>query len=99
MLLGALEFLAPSQPMTGAAQLYGIETMGGRSYADRLVPLLEEGEGTTEVMCHPGYCDAALEESSSYNAGREAELRSLLAPELGRLLDKSKVKMISYRDL
>jgi len=46
------------------------------------------GDGTIELMCHPGFSDAELESKSTYTAEREKELQTLCSPELaGRLRD------------
>jgi predicted glycoside hydrolase/deacetylase ChbG (UPF0249 family) len=39
-------------------------------------------DGSSEIMCHPGYSDAALEASSIYNRQREAELKVLTDDEI-----------------
>ncbi|WP_300157421.1 carbohydrate deacetylase [Solidesulfovibrio sp.] len=44
------------------------------------------GEGTVEVMCHPGHADAALAAISTYADGRERELDALTGPELAGAL-------------
>lgn len=44
------------------------------------------GEGTVEVMCHPGHADAALAAISTYTDGRERELGVLTGPELAEAL-------------
>ncbi|MFP5259795.1 MAG: carbohydrate deacetylase [Acidobacteriota bacterium] len=44
------------------------------------------GEGTVEVMCHPGRSDAALAAISTYADGREEELRVFTAPDVPDLL-------------
>lgn len=44
------------------------------------------GEGTVEVMVHPGRCDAVLASISTYSDGREMELRALSEPGLADIL-------------
>lgn len=54
--------------------------------------------GITELMCHPGYADAALA-ASSYCAQREVELRALCDPRVKDALMAAGVQCIAYRDL
>jgi predicted glycoside hydrolase/deacetylase ChbG (UPF0249 family) len=44
------------------------------------------GQGTVEIMCHPGHNDDALAAISTYAVGREEELRVFCLPELPQLL-------------
>lgn len=56
-------------------------------------------EGTTELMCHPGYPDQELAALTSYGPGRESELAALLDPASRGLLDHRGVTLGSYSDL
>lgn len=99
LLLEAMESLAPRQKLASPDRLFGVATMGYEEFADRVGPLLNQGSGTLEIMCHPGYVDPTLEAVSSYTHGREAELRSLLSREMKLMLENSGARLISYRDL
>jgi predicted glycoside hydrolase/deacetylase ChbG (UPF0249 family) len=55
-------------------------------------------EGVTELICHPGYADAALS-ASSYCTQREEELRALRDPRVGRALEAAGIRRIAYADL
>ena len=44
------------------------------------------GQGTVEIMCHPGRSDDVLAAISTYAAGREDELRVFCLPQLPQLL-------------
>lgn len=64
----------------------------------RLIDAL--GEGQTEIMLHPGICDKDLARTGSrLQRQRETEMEGLLAPEVRRAVEKSGVRLISYRDL
>jgi hypothetical protein len=52
----------------------------------------------TELMCHPGYADAALS-VSSYSTQREGELRALCDPEVRAAIASAGIELISYRGL
>lgn len=64
-----------------------------------LIRMLDEevGPGVTELACHPGYFDPALE--SSYHADRAIELRSLCDPDVVRHVAASDLMLISYDQL
>lgn len=57
-------------------------------------------EGTTEIMLHPGYCDADLEATGTrLKSERENELQALLDPEVKRLIEQENVRRITFREL
>jgi chitin disaccharide deacetylase len=57
-------------------------------------------EGRTEIMLHPGICDAELVATGSrLQQQRQMELESLLAPEARRSVERFHVRLISYREL
>ncbi len=67
---------------------------GGALTVERLLAVVNQafatihGEGTVELMCHPGRSDRDLEAVSSYAKEREHELDVFCAPDLpGRLAD------------
>jgi predicted glycoside hydrolase/deacetylase ChbG (UPF0249 family) len=51
--------------------------------------------GTTELMCHPGYDDPALGDSS-YRREREVELATLCAPAIRALLPEAGIERVSF---
>ncbi len=64
----------------------------------RLIDTLAEGR--TEIMLHPGICDADLAETGSrLQAQRQLELEALLAPEVRRAVARHGVRLIGYREL
>jgi chitin disaccharide deacetylase len=67
----------------------------------RLGRLLERvRQGSTEIMLHPGVCDAHLRETGSrLQSERQNELEGLLAPEVRRAVDEHGIRLITYRDL
>lgn len=57
-------------------------------------------EGTSELMCHPGECDAELESSRTrLRRERENELHSLIDPEVRLAIDRRGVQLVDYRAL
>ena len=64
----------------------------------RLVGLVREG--STEIMLHPGICDAGLRGTGSrLQAERQNEMEGLLAPEARRAVDEHGIRLITYREL
>jgi hopanoid biosynthesis associated protein HpnK len=58
------------------------------------------GDGSTEIMLHPGICDADLVQSGTrLREQRETELDALLNPGVRSALDERGVRLISYREL
>jgi predicted glycoside hydrolase/deacetylase ChbG (UPF0249 family) len=64
----------------------------------RLIDTLPDGQ--TEIMTHPGLCDAELLSTDTrLNQQRETELQGLLSPEVRRLAESKGIRLISYREL
>ncbi len=64
----------------------------------RMVDALDDG--STEIMLHPGICDADLVQSGTrLREQRETELDALLNPGVRSALDERGVRLISYREL
>jgi chitin disaccharide deacetylase len=57
-------------------------------------------EGRTEIMLHPGLCDADLARTGSrLQQQRQQELEAVLDPELKRILAQRGIRLISFREL
>ena len=57
-------------------------------------------EGSTEFMCHPGFCTDELRASRTrLKESRELELEALVAPEVRAALAEAGVELIDYRML
>ena len=55
--------------------------------------------GTTEVMMHPGTDNQVLIKDCAWNHDFEAELGSIISPDIQDMLEKKHVKIVNYRDL
>ncbi len=78
----------------------GLATTGGISAAVLRSLIDTLSEGTTEIMLHPGICDADLAHTGSrLQSQRQTELDALLAPELKGALDERGIRLISYREV
>lgn len=75
--------------------------MTGQYDAAGLIRLIRAlPEGSTEFMCHPGFCTEELRSSPTrLKRSREEELRALVAPEVRAALDETGVRLVNYRDL
>src|ERR1017187_462604 len=64
----------------------------------RLIDTLPEGQ--TEIMLHPGICDAELARTGSrLQQQRQTEMEGLLAPEARCAVTEGGIRLISYREL
>jgi hypothetical protein len=67
---------------------------------EQLMKILEGFEaGVSELMCHPGYADAALIEGSSYNRPRERELGILTSAPIRKSVQDFGIQSINFGDL
>jgi predicted glycoside hydrolase/deacetylase ChbG (UPF0249 family) len=84
--------LATADYFCGIAQT-GVMTREG------VVRLLENlPDGTTELMCHPGYSDEELRQTGTRLLGsREAELQILTDVGIRKLVATRGIRLISYR--
>ena len=68
--------------------------------AEQLSSIIERlPSGISEIMCHPGYADRELVETSAYNKPRERELEILTDPSLRDVLVERGVELISFEEL
>jgi hopanoid biosynthesis associated protein HpnK len=78
----------------------GLATTGqlGPVMLRRMIETLAEGQ--TEIMLHPGVCDAELQKSGSrLQQQRETELEGLLDPRVRSAIEERGVRLISYREV
>lgn len=104
---GAVRAIAPQ--FTTISKKYGLlspDYFLGLATTGRLGPALLRGiigtvgEGTTEIMLHPGICDADLARSGSrLQKHREDEMRGLLDPGVRSAITERGIRLISYREL
>jgi chitin disaccharide deacetylase len=73
----------------------------GRYDARELAQLIRRlPEGSTEFMCHPGFCTGELRAARTrLKESRRRELDALTSPEVRAALEESNVKLARYRDL
>lgn len=105
--IGLLRSLA--RQFREAVQQSGVSTPDGTlaivatgSLNERLLRLMVENlpDGTWELVCHPGYNDADLQEvRTRLRESRERELRILTSSSTRDLLAANGVEVVSFRDL
>ena len=83
--------IATADHFCGIAQT-GELTMGGLERFLKNLP-----EGTTELMCHPGYTDEALQKSATrLQASRQKELEILTDTRIRNLVASQGIRLIDY---
>ena len=67
---------------------------------EELVRLINQiDEGTSEIMCHPGYVDDAFVKESVYNKQRERELKLLTDPSIRGAIQTNGINLITFAEL
>ena len=56
-------------------------------------------DGTTEIMCHPGYTDTAFATESVYNKQRDRELEILTDPSIKEAIAANGIQLITFAEL
>jgi predicted glycoside hydrolase/deacetylase ChbG (UPF0249 family) len=73
----------------------------GRFQSGQLTSLIRNlPEGSTEFMCHPGFCTDELRQAQTrLKESREMELRAITDPEVRNVLSEQNVHLVNYRGL
>ena len=73
----------------------------GRFHTAQLVQLLKGlPDGSTEFMCHPGYCEDSLRgERTRLKESRVLELEALMAPETRTAIEQQGIELVGYSGL
>lgn len=80
-------------------EFQGPRPIGVDALAQILERLAAAGEGSTELMCHPGERDEELERTSAYAKERPVELATLTDPRVREKVTALGFKLGTYRDL
>jgi chitin disaccharide deacetylase len=75
--------------------------MMARFSADSLESLFRMlPSGTTEFMCHPGFCTDELRSAPTHlQESRQRELEALTCPRVLTAIEREQIELVSYRDL
>ena len=78
----------------------GVSMQGKASFAEQfLAAVNSRAPGTTELMVHPGYVDAALVSIDSYTWERERELEALTSAPVRERLRRGDVSLVNFTAL
>lgn len=78
----------------------GFQITGNYDSAELAALIRALPEGSTEFMCHPGFCGNQLRGAATrLKESRERELRALVSSEVRVALKEARVELVSYRDL
>jgi predicted glycoside hydrolase/deacetylase ChbG (UPF0249 family) len=90
-----MERYQPRHPDTFSMSYYG-ENVTGKALRGILSHL---PDGSTEIMCHPGYVDEELTSSSVYRHQRERELAVLTDSGIREFVKEQEIALINFGDL
>jgi hopanoid biosynthesis associated protein HpnK len=83
-----------------AGYFYGLTQTGFLDAEALRDIILDLPEGSSELMCHPGYLDEELRKiPTRLREERENELRALMQPALRELVMDRGIQLVSYRDI
>ena len=71
----------------------------GATHKELLRLINNLSDGTTEIMCHPGYVDEAFANESVYNFQREKELKILTDPTIKEAIETNGIKLITFAEV
>ena len=92
---GLIKQFDPRRPDTFVVDFYD-----ERATREELLGLINNlPEGTTEIMCHPGYTDDAFAKESVYNNQRERELKILTDPSIKEAIQANGIQLITFAEL
>ncbi len=86
--------------LASSMYFFGITQTGFLDAAELHALLWNLPEGTSELMCHPGYADDALQHTGTRLVEqRERELQALTQPETRKLVAALGIQLVNYRGL
>ncbi len=92
--------MAERAGIASADYFCGIAQTGVLSKKGVLQLLASLPQGTTELMCHPGYADTDLRQSATrLQASRQSELEILTDQEIRKKIAALGIRLINYEEL
>lgn len=86
--------------LASPAHFFGLSETGFLDEESLAAALHRVSDGTSELMCHPGYMDLDLRQAGTrLLAQREAELRALTSPRAKAIIALEGIQLVSYRQL
>lgn len=81
-------------------RFFGVKMTGMLDSAAIRSIMEDLGEGTSELMCHPGFCDDELKRGRTrLKHERELELEALCNTSLREVAEEREIQLINYREL
>jgi predicted glycoside hydrolase/deacetylase ChbG (UPF0249 family) len=90
-----IEKFNPRRPVAFVVDFYD----DGATYETLLNIINNLSEGTSEIMCHPGYVDVAFANESVYNRQRQRELMILTDPTIREAIEVNNIQLITFAEL
>ncbi len=90
-----IEQFAPPRPDCFTSDFYDERA----TYENLLNILNSLQDGTSEIMCHPGYVNDAFVNESVYNRQRERELKIVTDPAIKQAIQANGIELITFADL
>ena len=56
-------------------------------------------EGTTEIVCHPGFSDESMTFYNHWHYNWQDELAALVSPTIKKYISDHKIEIINFKDL
>jgi len=89
-----------SKPVPLTTDFILLDTYDKQDSLERLIQAIANlPEGSTEIMCHPGYVDDTTRKISSYTQGRELELNVFRSRNIHHALATNGVRLIHFGQL
>ena len=80
--------------------VFFVEFYDERATKEELLKIINTvAEGTSEIMCHPGYVEVDFAKESVYNLQREKELKILTDPAIKDAIEAQGIQLITFADL
>ena len=80
--------------------LFLVDFYDERATMEELLHMIDNlPDGTTEIMCHPGYTDNAFAAESIYNNQRDKELEILTNPVVRESIQANGIQLITFANL
>jgi hypothetical protein len=92
----------PLRRFSGAkfiGSFFGPHSDGDLSVAQLKKTIDEATDEYNEIMCHVGYSDDYLRQTSSYNDQRQQELATICNPSIRSYLEENEIKLCNWKEL
>ncbi len=92
--------LDPRNSIRARPDRFVVDFYDERATREELLHIIKHlPDGTTEIMCHPGYTDDAFAKESVYNDQRDRELEILTDPSIKEAIQANGIQLITFAEL